>query len=112
MPVVTLALNISVIVGGFMGAIHPGLWALFALTLLDMLYAYFALLDENPATRPSALHVLLQRFAYLAIYTVIVFLVVLKVLDGSKTRWNKLSRLGTAERMFAQKLMNTPNAAR
>jgi cellulose synthase/poly-beta-1,6-N-acetylglucosamine synthase-like glycosyltransferase/peptidoglycan/xylan/chitin deacetylase (PgdA/CDA1 family) len=106
MPVVTLGLNISVIIGVAMGAIHPGLWSLLALTLLDMLYVYVALLDEDPATRPSALHVLLQRFAYLGIYTVVVFLVVLKVLDGSKTRWNKLARLGTAERMFAQKLMN------
>jgi cellulose synthase/poly-beta-1,6-N-acetylglucosamine synthase-like glycosyltransferase len=112
MPVITLALNISVVVGVFMGAIHPGLWALLVLTFLDMLYAHVALLDENPDTRPSALHVLLQRFAYLAIYTVVVFLVVLKVLDGSKTRWNKIARLGTAERMFAQKLMNAPRATR
>jgi hypothetical protein len=111
MPTVTLALNVSVFFGIMMGSIHPGLWSLVVLTLLDMLYVYVALLDEDKKTRPSALHVMLQRLSYLAVYTVVVFLVILKVLDGSKTRWNKLARLGTAELLFEQKLVRLPEGA-
>jgi cellulose synthase/poly-beta-1,6-N-acetylglucosamine synthase-like glycosyltransferase len=111
MPLVTLALNVSVAIGIAMDVVHPGLLSLIVITMLDMLYAYVALLDEPRPTRPSVLYVLLQRFAYLGIYTVVVFLVVLKILDGSPTRWNKLVRLGTAQELFERDILHARGIA-
>jgi hypothetical protein len=45
-----------------------------------------------------------QRFAYLFLYSIIMLFVVLKVIDGSPTRWNKLKRTGSAQKFFQEQM--------
>ncbi len=104
MPVSALFINMFIIMGIIVGILHPGFWILAAFTLVDIFYAYIAFLDEPRRSRKYIALVPLQRFAYLFVYSAIIFLVVLKVLDGSPTRWNKLKRLGSAERFFNERM--------
>jgi cellulose synthase/poly-beta-1,6-N-acetylglucosamine synthase-like glycosyltransferase len=107
MPVVALALNLAVIFGVIVGVVHPGFLMLVVFTLLDTLYAYVALLEEVPGRRLFAALVPFQRFVYLLAYSIIIFLVVVKILDGSPTRWNKTARNGAAELFFHKKLVRS-----
>jgi peptidoglycan-N-acetylglucosamine deacetylase len=115
MPVSALLLNIFIIFGITVGVLHPGFWVLVAFTLVDIFYAYIAFLDEPKKTRRFVALVPLQRFAYLFVYSAIILLVVIKVLDGSPTRWNKLKRTGSAEKFFNERfggpgIMPTPTS--
>lgn len=105
MPVVALALSLSVIIGVIVGVVHPGFLMLLVFTALDTLYAYVALLEEPKIQQWLALLVPFQRFAYLIAYSIIILLVLVKILDGSPTRWNKSARNGSAERFFRERLM-------
>jgi peptidoglycan-N-acetylglucosamine deacetylase len=104
MPVMALVLNISIIIGLALGIMHPAILPLLIFTLLDMVYAYTAFLQEPKISRRYIGLVPLQRFAYLFLYSIIIFLVVLKVVDGSPTRWNKLKRTGSAEKFFREQM--------
>lgn len=104
MPVMALVLNISIIIGIFLGMMHPAFSLLLVFTLLDVVYAYAAFVQEPKETRRFVALVPLQRFAYLFLYSIIIFLVVLKVIDGSPTRWNKLKRTGSAEKFFREQM--------
>jgi cellulose synthase/poly-beta-1,6-N-acetylglucosamine synthase-like glycosyltransferase/peptidoglycan/xylan/chitin deacetylase (PgdA/CDA1 family) len=108
MPVITLALNISIVIGVAMGVMNPALSFLLIFTLFDILYAYAAFLQEPKASRRFVALVPIQRLAYLFLYSIIMFLVLLKLVDGSPTRWNKLKRTGSAERFFREKMGGNP----
>ncbi len=100
-PIVALALNLSIILGTLLGTTHPNmLFFLFVFTAVDILYAYLGLFHEPKASRPSVWLVPFQRFVYLFVYSAIVLLVVLKIADGTPTRWHKLQRTGAAQQHF------------
>ena len=100
LPVSGLILNASIVLGIFLGLFGGMHWFLLVLIALELAYAYVALLDEDTATRRLLWWALPQRVIYLVLYTLIVAVVLLKMIDGSRTRWNKLARTGTADEYF------------
>jgi hypothetical protein len=83
-----------------MGLFTPAVIAVLAFTLLDMVYAWSGLRFEERKDRKLIWYVPLQRVYYLVVYAVIVPAAFLKALDGSRTRWNKLKRRGSAQALY------------
>ncbi len=79
---------------------HPAVHVLIVFTVLDLLYGLLALWGDATLKKHTLLLIVVQRFWYAVLYAVLVSLVMLKVLDGSPTRWNKLKRTGSAQAYF------------
>jgi len=104
LPVVSLGLLLALLLGIVLQYSYPALWFLIFFTLLDMTYGYVALWNEDVRSRRFLVHMPLQRFAYQGIYAVLISMVLLKVLDGSRTRWTHLVRTGSAQAFFENTL--------
>lgn len=105
LPISGLVLNVSIVLGLFLGLFGGMHWFLLVLIALELVYAYVALLDEDKTARSLIWWAFPQRVIYLLLYTLIVAVVLLKVVDGSRTRWNKLARTGTADEYFHKAIL-------
>lgn len=104
LPVIALLLYFAIALGALMQLTQPAVFVLVIFTILDIFYAFVALRAESRAQIAQIPHIILQRFVYIVIYAWLALTVALKVLDGSKTRWNKLKRSGNAQQRYFDSL--------
>lgn len=100
MPVLSLALALTMVLLAFLDISHPSVWMFLVFLVIDLVYAFIGVRMDPTVPTSMVPLVALQRMVYLFVYALITALVIMKVLDGSPTRWNKLVRIGAAGRFF------------
>ncbi|HET8575123.1 MAG TPA: bifunctional polysaccharide deacetylase/glycosyltransferase family 2 protein [Candidatus Paceibacterota bacterium] len=110
-PLMIAGINLMLIVSAILYLSTPALIYIFLFTLFDMSYAFLAFGQEkNPKLR-YIWYIPFQRILFILIYSVLTALVVMKILDGSPTKWNKLLRSGTAGQFFFDRINQSGGAS-
>jgi cellulose synthase/poly-beta-1,6-N-acetylglucosamine synthase-like glycosyltransferase/peptidoglycan/xylan/chitin deacetylase (PgdA/CDA1 family) len=99
-PIIVAVINIILVISLLLFLSTPSLLFVFLFTLFDASYAFLGIAKEEKPPFRYLLFIPFQRFIFILFYSGLTLLVMMKVLDGSPTKWNKVLRTGNAQKRF------------
>lgn len=96
-PIVLSFVYVSVAISIFFFSLLPIIYSLVFYAFFDVSYAFLAISRESRPQWKDLLLIIPQRLIFMGIYGVLTASVLMKISDGSGTRWHHLRRRGVAE---------------